>query len=325
MTSSLTWTSSRDGPIGGGGSFAKSNLSAGIHTITATARDPGGQTGSKAFAIQIVSGYHVLVSDGDISECTTDHDAETAAVLDQTFGTVITLGDNAYPNGTPPRSRPATHPPGAGTRRGRGPHSGITSSRPPTGPATSATSAPPRAPPQRLVQLDVAAWHVVVLNAECSQVPVGCSRTSPQGQWLAADLAAHPNLCTLAIMHHPRFGSSGTGDEPGLLDFWQLLYEAGVDVALSGHQHDYERFAPQSPTGQADASRGIREFIVGTGGAGLQHPGPPHANSVVQNGSTYGVLKLTLYSSSYNWQFLPVAGGSFTDGGQRVVRGTRAL
>ena len=100
VTSSLTWTSSRDGPIGSGGSFARSNLSAGIHTITATAHDAGGQTASASFAIQIVSGYHVLVGAGDISECTSDHDAETAAVLDQTFGTVVTLGDNVYPNGT---------------------------------------------------------------------------------------------------------------------------------------------------------------------------------------------------------------------------------
>jgi hypothetical protein len=314
VTSSLTWTSSRDGALGSGGSFLESNLSAGIHTITATARDSGGQTSSRSFAIQIVSGYHVLVGAGDISECTNDHDGETAVLLDQTFGTVVTLGDNVYPDGTlsefetcygptwgrhKARTRPALGNHDLDTPNGAG-YFGYFG-------AAAGTA------PNGWYSYDAGAWHVVVLNSECSHVD--CSRTSPQGQWLAADLAAHPNLCTLAIMHHPRFGSSGTGDEIQLLDFWQLLYEAGADVVLSGHQHNYERFDPQSPTGQADASRGIREFIVGTGGAGLGTPGIPHANSVIQSGSSYGVLKLTLYSSSYDWQFVPVAGGSFTDSG----------
>jgi hypothetical protein len=314
LTASLRWTSSRDGAIGSGGSFVTSNLSAGIHTITATARDASGQTATRSFAIQIESGYHVLVGAGDISECTNDHDAETAALLDQTFGTVVTLGDNVYPDGTlaefqtcydptwgrhKARTRPALGNHDLDTPNGAG-YFGYFG-------AAAGTA------PNGWYSYDVGAWHVIVLNSECSHVD--CSRAGPEGQWLAADLAAHPNTCTLAIMHHPRFGSSGTGDAPELQDFWQLLYEAGADVVLSGHQHNYERFDPQSPTGQADPSRGIREFVVGTGGGGLGTPGLPHPNSVVQNGNTYGVLKLTLYSSSYDWQFLPVAGGSFTDGG----------
>jgi hypothetical protein len=314
LTSSLRWTSSRDGAIGSGGSFVKSNLSAGIHTITATARDASGQTATRSFALQIESGYHVLVGAGDISECTNDHDGQTAALLDQTFGTVVTLGDNVYPDGTLSEFQTCYHPTWgrhkARTRPALGNHDLDT----PNGAgyfgyfgAAAGTA------PNGWYSYDVGAWHVIVLNSECSHV--GCSRTSPQGQWLAGDLAAHPNVCTLAIMHHPRFGSSGTGDAPELQDFWQLLYEAGADVVLSGHQHNYERFDPQTPTGQADPSRGIREFVVGTGGAGLGTPGLPHPNSVVQNGSTYGVLKLTLYSSSYDWQFLPIAGGSFTDTG----------
>lgn len=314
VTASLTWTSSRDGLIGSGGSFTRSNLSTGIHTITVTARDAGGQTSSKVFAIQIEGGYHVLVGAGDISECTNDHDADTAAVLDQTFGTVMTLGDNVYPDGTLSEFQ-TCYEPTWGRHKGRTrPALGNHDLDTPGGAGYFAYFGAAAGPaPDGWYSYDVGAWHVIVLNSNCSHV--GCTRTSPQGQWLAADLAAHSNLCTLAITHHPRFGSSGTGDDLNLLDFWELLYEAGADVVLSGHQHNYERFDPQTPTGQADPSRGIREFVVGTGGAGLGAPGVPHANSVVQNGNTYGVLKLTLYSSSYDWQFLPVAGGSFTDSG----------
>jgi hypothetical protein len=316
VTSSLSWSSSRDGAIGSGGSFTRSNLTAGIHTITVTARDAGGQTSAKSFAIQIVSGYHVLVGAGDISECSNNHDGETAALLDQTFGTVITLGDNVYPNATPSEFQTCYEPTWGRHKARTRPSLGNHDLQSPNGAGYFGYFGAAAGPaPTGYYSYDVGAWHVVVLNSECSHLSGGCARSSPQGQWLAADLAAHPNLCTLAMMHRPRFGSSGTGDDLQMLDFWQLLYEAGADVVLSGHQHNYERFAPQSATGQADASRGIREFVVGTGGAGLGTPLPPHPNSVIQNGSTYGVLKLTLYPSSYDWQFLPVAGGSLTDAG----------
>jgi hypothetical protein len=316
VTASLSWTSSRDGALGTGGSFVRSNLSAGTHTISVTARDAGGQTATRSFAIQVVSGYHVLVGAGDISECTNDHDGETARVLDQTFGTVVTLGDNVYPDGTLTEFQTCYGPSWgrhkARTRPSPGNHDFDTSNAAGYFGYFGAAAGPA---PNGYYSFEAGAWHVVVLNSECGHVAGGCARSSPQGQWLAADLAAHPNLCTLAIMHRPRFGSSGTGDEISMLDFWQLLYEAGADVVLAGHQHNYERFDPQSPTGQADPARGIREFVVGTGGAGLGTPGLPHPNSVVQSGSSYGVLKLTLYASSYDWQFLPVAGSSFTDSG----------
>jgi hypothetical protein len=171
---------------------------------------------------------------------------------------------------------------------------------------------------------DVAGWHVVVLNSECSKVG-GCTRASPQGQWLAADLAAHPNICTLAITHKARFGSGPNGDHTTLTELWELLYEAGADVVLSGHDHNYERFDPQDPNGQADPARGIRQFIVGTGGNGLSNVGPPHANSVISNGDTYGVLKLTLRPNRYEWAFVPVAGRSFADYGSADCVGAPAL
>jgi hypothetical protein len=160
---------------------------------------------------------------------------------------------------------------------------------------------------------DLGAWHVVVLNSQCSAV--ACNAGSPQEQWLRADLAAHPNVCTLAYWHHPRFSSGTThGSNMTYQPFWQALYDYGADVVMNGHEHNYERFAPQSPTGVADPN-GIREFVAGTGGKGHYGFGTPIANSQVRNSTTFGVLKLTLHATSYDWQFVPEAGATFTDSG----------
>ena len=162
---------------------------------------------------------------------------------------------------------------------------------------------------------DLGGWHIVVLNGECEAVG-GCGPGSPQDRWLVADLAAHPATCTLAYWHEPRFssGAPGQGSNPAYQWFWEDLYAYHADVVLNGHAHDYERFALQTPTGQANAT-GIREFVVGTGGAGQKLFGAVQPNSEVRHTGTYGVLKLTLHASSYDWQFLPVAGGAFTDAG----------
>jgi hypothetical protein len=128
-------------------------------------------------------------------------------------------------------------------------------------------------------------------------------------------LAANQSVCTLAYWHKPRFSSGQHGNIPSVQTLWQALYDYGADVVLSGHDHTYEQFAPQSPTGQADSIRGIREFIVGTGGAGL-YPFPTiQPNSQVRNNTAHGVLKLTLHSTSYDWEFVPIAGQTFTDSG----------
>jgi hypothetical protein len=164
-------------------------------------------------------------------------------------------------------------------------------------------------------------WHIIALNSE-----VGYTASSAQVQWLRADLAANQNVCTLAYWHHPRFSSGQHGNIARSQPFWDALYEYGADVVLNGHDHTYERFAPQNPNGQADANRGIREFVVGTGGAGL-YPFPTiQPNSQVRNNTTYGVLKLTLHSTSYDWQFVPIAGQTFTDSGSsNCVGGGRQL
>jgi hypothetical protein len=168
-------------------------------------------------------------------------------------------------------------------------------------------------PSQGYYSYDVGSWHIVTLNSECSRVG-GCDPDSPQGEWLRADLAAHQNTCILAIHHEPLFSSNG-GDED-LADLWQPLYEAGAEIVISGHRHNYERFAPQTPGGAADPERGIRQFVVGTGGASLSNfDSGPVANSQARNDDTHGVLKLTLYENSYEWEFIPVAGETYTDSG----------
>jgi acid phosphatase type 7 len=161
---------------------------------------------------------------------------------------------------------------------------------------------------------DVGSWHLIALNAECYAVG-GCDAGSPEETWLKADLAAHSNVCTLAYWHEPRFSSGFVGNNPYVSDFWKDLYDAGADIVLNGHDHDYERFAPQNPLGQADPARGLREWVVGTGGRG--HGGFPtiQPNSEVRNAETYGVLKLTLHPSSYDWQFVPESGKTFSDSG----------
>ena len=160
---------------------------------------------------------------------------------------------------------------------------------------------------------DVGAWHIIALNSNCSQVG-GCGAGSTQEQWLKADLAAHPNACTLAYWHHPRFSSGQHGSNTSYDAFWRALYAAGADIVLNGHDHDYERFALQNPSGAADPN-GIQQFVVGTGGKNHYTITSVKPNSVVRNTDTYGFLRLTLHSTSYDWQFVPEPGKTFTDSG----------
>jgi hypothetical protein len=167
-----------------------------------------------------------------------------------------------------------------------------------------------RLPRQGWYSYAVGAWHVIVLNSNCGEIG-GCERGSPQWQWLRSDLAAHPSRCTLAYWHHPRFSSGLHGSDVTVAPFWDLLARAHADVVLTGHDHDYERFAP---------IRGIRSFVVGTGGRSHYPTLLPRAGSVVRNSETYGVLRLTLRPRDYDWKFLPVQGGTFTDAGTARCR-----
>ena len=258
----------------------------------------------------------VLIGAGDIADCIDLAGAEaTAKLLDANAGTVMALGDLAYPNGAPEefkcydktwgrvkdRTRPAVgnhefHSMGASYYFQ---YFGAAAGDPKTG----------------YYSYELGTWHVVVLNSECKEVG-GCEAGSPEEKWLRADLAAHPAGCTLTYFHKPRFSSGlNHGNDPEVGAFWQALYDANAELILNGHDHDYERFAPQDPNGRADAKRGIREFVVGTGGKNLREFGIPKANSEVRNNTAFGVLKLTLKATGYDWKFIPQAGKTFTDSG----------
>lgn len=175
---------------------------------------------------------------------------------------------------------------------------------------------------------DIGSWHIIALNSNCTAARGGCGTGSPQEQWLSADLAAHAsNPCTLAMFHHGRYNSGHDGDSTFMSALFQDLYNAGADVVLSGHAHDYERFAPQDNASHLDTARGVRQFIVGTGGAFFTGwPGGRHANSQASQNNTYGVLQMTLHPGSYDWGFVPTAGGRYTDAGTTACHkgGTRA-
>jgi hypothetical protein len=256
------------------------------------------------------TGDPVFVGAGDIANCSRTEDEATAKLLDNISGTVYTTGDNAYPDGTLAQFNNC-YGPTWGRHKNRtkpspGNHdyhvSGAAGYFDYFGAAAGDRS-------KGYYSYNLGAWHIISLNSEITQ-----SAGSAQEQWLRADLAANPRVCTLAYWHKPRFSSGQHGNNSGSQALWQALYEYGADVVLNGHDHLYERFAPQNPNGQADP-RGIREFVVGTGGAGLYSFTSIQPNSQVRNNTTYGVLKLTFHSTSYDWQFVPIAGQNFTDSG----------
>ncbi|WFE59086.1 DNRLRE domain-containing protein [Micromonospora sp. WMMD712] len=259
------------------------------------------------------TGNNVLLNGGDISACSTTGAAQTAQIVAREPGTVMAGGD-LTDSGTADQLANC-YGPTWGQFKDRtkpilGNHDYLTANAKPTfdyfGPVLP--------PGKGYYSFDQAGWHIVVLNTNCSEVG-GCQAGSAQERWLRADLAAHPTRCTLAHYHHPLF-SSGGRQSSNVRPLFQALYEAGAEIVINGHNHQYERFAPQDPSGVADPARGIREFVVGTGGRSLQSSFPePAANSEVKNGRTFGVLKLTLSPASYTWQFLPVAGATFTDSG----------
>lgn len=279
-------------------------------TRNATTSQPGSKTNQNATA--------TVLAAGDIAECDHQGDETTARILAQyPQATILTLGDNAYQHGTPADFRNC-YAPSWGKFKER--------TRPATGNHDEATKNAqgywdffgPRGGPydKYYYSYDLGAWHLVVLNSDCWRVG-GCDPTDPQIEWLAADLAAHRNRCTLAYWHRPPFTSGRYGlpkDTNRVMPLWQTLYNEGVDVLLVGHDHDYERFIPMDASGQADPSKGVREFVVGTGGGNLRpFENPPLPTTATRSFSTWGVLRLTLEPGKYAWRFLPVTPGGFTD------------
>jgi hypothetical protein len=271
-----------------------------------------GLTGGTSSSFNITSVSTVFVGAGDIADCSSSGDEATANLLNNLSGTVFTAGDNAYPDGTATDFSQCYQPSWgrhkARTRPSPGNHDYNTSGAAPYYAYFGSNAGPTG---RGYYSYDIGAWHIISLNSNISM-----SAGSAQLTWLTSDLAATSKTCVLAYWHHPRFSSSDHhGNQVQTQPLWEALYNARAEIVISAHDHTYERFSPQKPDGTADASRGIREFVVGTGGRDLYTFGPAQPNSLVRYNSTFGVLKLTLGSGSYSWQFIPVAGGSFTDSG----------
>ena len=255
-----------------------------------------------------------LVGAGDIATGSYQNDEATAKLVRATLGTVFTVGDNAYESGTLSQFNTYYHPTW-GTEKAR--------TKPSVGNHEYNTlgasgyfdyfGAAAGARDKGYYSYNLGEWHIISLNSVCENVG-GCGETSPMVTWLKNDLAANSSKkCTLAYFHHPLFSSGSHGNQTKMEPTWDALYAANADAIVNGHDHNYERFAPQDPSGAADAARGIREFVVGTGGIAMRPFGTIKPNSQVRDASTHGVLKLTLKPTSYDWKFVPVAGKTFTD------------
>lgn len=259
-----------------------------------------------------------LVGAGDIADCGNKRDEATAKLLERIPGTIYTLGDNVYSRGTASEFtncyRPSWGRYKKRTRPTAGNHDYYTAG---AKPYYNYFGTRAGSPGRGYYSYNRGSWHIVALNSNCDKVG-GCGARSPQGKWLRKDLASHSSRCTLAYFHHPLF-TSGDGVETATVrPFWRMLYDRGADVILSGHAHSYERFAPQTPGGKLARNRGIREFIVGTGGEPPEKPlGQTEPHSQIRNDKTTGVLRLNLRSGSYSWKFVHIAGKTFTDSGAK--------
>jgi Calcineurin-like phosphoesterase len=243
----------------------------------------------------------------------TCHHAATSDLLTGATA-VLTLGDNQYSDGTLAQFQGSFDPTWGRFKSVMHPSVGNHEYHTPGAAGYFdyfGTAAGPR--DKGYYSFDIGTWHLVALNSNCPEIG-GCEEGSAQEQWLRADLAASSASCTLAYWHHPLFSSGAHGSNPRMRAIWQALYDHGTDVVLSGHDHNYQRFAPQTADGVADA-QGPREFVVGTGGRSLYLTGTPIANQEAQSQDTFGVLKLTLHPTSFDWQFVPEAGGAFSDSG----------
>lgn len=291
-----------------------------IFVVVAALALPGiallGLVGVNALPQATTSNATVLIAAGDIADCQSDGDTATARLVATLPGTVVALGDNAYERGTTrdfadcydttwgafkarTRPVPGNHdyetPSAAAYFRYFGSQAG------------DATGG--------YYVFTLGSWRIYALNSNCSDIG-GCDPGSPEYEWLVADLKAHPADCVAAYWHHPRWSSGTHGNYRRMKPIWDLLYRNGADVVLNGHDHDYERFAPQDAAGRVDPAFGLREFVVGTGGKShYRFRDPPLPTTQVRNDDTYGVLELTLDADSYKWRFVPAAGGTFTDGG----------
>jgi hypothetical protein len=261
----------------------------------------------------------VVLAAGDIARCEDDGDEATANLLAEFDGTILTLGDHAYPNGSA-KDFADCYDPTWGRYKARTkpvPGNHEYEGDPEAAPYFDYFGAAAGEPGKGYYSYDLGGWHIVALNSMCDEVG-GCDGDSPQIHWLRSDLAANGHgECTLAYFHHPLFNSGKHGEyERRTGPIWEVLYDHDADVVLSAHDHNYQRFAPQDPDGGSDPARGIRQFVVGTGGGDRYEIENAVDNSEAYNDGAYGVVKLTLEPGSYAWEFLAVPGETFSDSGE---------
>ena len=273
---------------------------------------PAPSRGPVASPPPVASDGAVLVGAGDIATCEGQGDEATAALLAAIPGTVFAAGDLAYPDGAD-RDFAQCYDPSWGAVKDRtlpalGNHE-LDKGDEAAG-YFDYWGSRAGTPGHSWYAADVGTWRVVVLDSNCDAV--SCATDGPQATWLRGELGAHRSRCLAAIWHHPRFSSGEHGDDRRMAVLWELLQQSGADVALVGHDHDYERFAPMLADGTPDPG-GIREFVVGTGGAPLRAVGDTRPNSEVHQSDSHGVLRLALRPDGYDWAFIPVPGATFTD------------
>jgi acid phosphatase type 7 len=250
----------------------------------------------------------VLMGAGDIASCSSTGDEATAKLLDSISGTVFTAGDNAYDSGTSAEFSNYYQPTWGRHKARTKPVPGNHEYQTPG--ASGYFGYFFGGNVVQYYSYNLGNWHTVALDSNIAR-----DASSPQVTWLKNDLAQDTHPCEVAYFHHPLFSSGEHGNDTSQRAIWDALYAAGVDVVINGHDHDYERFALQRPDGTPDTTGGIREFVVGTGGKDLRPFSSIKANSEVRNSTDHGVLKMTLHPNSYDWQFIPIAGKSFTDSG----------
>jgi hypothetical protein len=254
---------------------------------------------------------HVVLAAGDISDCNSSGDSATAAILDaQPDAVVLTLGDNAYENGTAADFANCYDPTWGRHKTRTHPAPGNHEYHTPGASGYFGYFGAAAGPDNRgYYGFDLGAWHVVSLNSEQDTGPGGA-----QVAWLRNDLASTSAACVLAYWHRPRWTKGNYTDQAEVQHLWNTLYDAGADVVLAGHDHNYQRYPPMDTAGAFAPVRGIRSFVVGTGGRHL-YALQPDARREAGSDATFGVLELTLHATGYDWQFVPVAGSSYADSG----------
>ena len=256
------------------------------------------------------SGTVVLVGAGDISECSNNNDEATAKVLDGIAGTVFTAGDNVYTNGTPAEFMNCYEPTWgrhkARTRPSPGNHDYGTSGASGYYAYYGANAGEAG---KGYYSYDLGAWHIISLNSN-----VAATETSAQVTWLKADLAATNKSCVLAYWHHPRFSSGDHGNNTKMSIVWDVLYQGNAEAVVVGHDHNYERFAPMTSSGVRDDARGLRSFVVGTGGTGHRAFRTIQPNSEFRDNVAFGVIKFELSEGAYRWSLVTTTGTALDSG-----------